>query len=118
MGSSDGGRLLESEAPTHEERKATVCGVRVALREVARAPRGGAVASHRQQRALRARGGHARARRGRRPARHPRARARPRAPRVPRTPRARTQRPLPTHWHCATRAPGAAFRAVARPTSK
>lgn len=79
--------MLESEAPTHEERKAFVRGVRVvAGEEVARAARGGAVAGDGQQRALRAV----------RP-RALRARRRPSRPPHPAR-RAARHHPLPTHW--------------------
>lgn len=110
--------MLESEAPTHEERKATVRRMRVASRcKVTRAARGGAVAGHGQQRALRARhrGASARRRRGRPP--RCRARAAPSVSRVPRAARVARRRPLPTHWRRApaARSSCAALSAVARP---
>lgn len=105
--------LLGSQAPTHKERKATIRRVRVAARcEVARAARCGAVASHGQQRALRARHGESRAARSRR--RPPRERAAS-PPRVPRAAGIATRHPLPTHRRRPRGPSCSALRAVARP---
>ena len=103
-------RLLESEAPTHEKGKATIHRRGVAA---GRPPRRGAVARHRQQRALRAGRGQARAaRRRRRPPRDCAPRPAPRAA-THRAPHPAAHPPLPTHW--CLRTTRAALGAVTRP---
>lgn len=91
--------MLESEAPTHKERKARVCRV-VAGRGVAVAARGGAVAGDGDQRPLRARGPRSRWRPSTGDAAHaPAAAPRPCSPRPATSP---AHAPQPTHSSCCT----------------